>query len=234
MARKDDNTETAAQIRAGGRALWKDAGSKRALVGRKSSPERMTKLLDQLMKFPQVNRACAMVGISYCALKYWLVKSEKGRPGDGFDITYGEETKRFHEHYSDVRDAAVQAVEDAFMDRAMRGYYETLSDKGRVIYQIDPSLANLGLTGPDAYLLDDDGRPIPERIQHQDPEVMLSVLKAWRRDRYGAKDTLDVNVKGGVMVVGMRAATSAEVDQRERAMITQKPIDVDFREVEDE
>jgi hypothetical protein len=51
------------------------------------------------------------------------------------------------------------------------------------------------LTGSEAYLLDDNGKPIPERIHHQDPEVMLAVLKAWRRDRYGQHDQLDVTHK---------------------------------------
>ena len=216
-----------------GRELWAQVGSKVQAVGRKNSPERMTLFLDNLMKFPFVNRAANMAGISYSGLKYWLARSEKGQVGDGFDLTYGEETKRFHEHYKDVRDSAIQEVEDAYIDRAMRGYYETLSDKGRVIYQIDQSLVALGFTGPDSYLLDEDGRPVPERIHHQDPEVMLAVLKAWRRDRYGNHDKLDVTMRGGVMVVGVRAKTSVDLEAAEQQMLAE-PTDVEFREVEDE
>jgi hypothetical protein len=202
-------------------------------IGRKYNPERLRKFLDRLVKFPRVGDACAFSGISYSTLRYYLVKSEAGRVGDGMDLTYGEETKRFHLHYADAIQAGVQMVEDEYMQRAINGYYEVLHDKGRVIYQVDPALEGLGLTGPDAYLLDEDGRPIPERIKHQDPETMLAVLRAWRRDVYGRHEKIDVSVRGGVMVVGTRAKSSAEIDQLEKSML-EEPIDVEFREVEDE
>lgn len=201
--------------------------------GRKSSPERLTKFLDRLMKFPEVYKACAFAGFSYNSLLNYLAKSETGRPGDGFDLTYGDERKRFHQHYADVIQAGVQMVEDGLFRRAINGYYEVLHDKGRVQYQIDPELAGLGLTGPDAYLLDENRRPIPERIEHQDPDVMLAVLRAFRRDRYGAKESLDVTVRGGVMVVSPRAKSSTDIEQMERELLA-APLDVEFREVEDE
>ena len=204
------------------------------LKTRKYSPENLTKFLDRLVKFPRVKDACRFTGFSYESLRYYLAKSEKGQPGDGFDLTYGEDTKRFHLHYIDVLDGGIQEIEDEYKWRALKGYYETLHDKGRVIYRIDPELAGLGLTGPDAYLLDDDGKPIPEQIHHQDPEVMLAVLRAWRRDRWGQKDTLDVSVRGGVMVVGLRAKTSNDIKQRELDMLKEEAVDVEFREVEDE
>ena len=215
-----------------GRELMRESRS-RTIVGKKNSPERLTKLLNYVVQFPSISRACAMAGLSVTTLKYYLVKSEKGTPGDGFDLTYGEETKRFHQHFADCRDAAIQMVEDAYVRRAVNGYYETLSDKGRVIYQIDPALSGLGLTGPDAYLLDDDGKPIPERIEHQDPEVMEKVLRAYRRDRWGTHDKLDVNFRGGVMVVGMRAKSSKDIEELEKETLA-APLDVEFREVEDE
>jgi len=203
------------------------------VVGKKNNPERLTKFLDRLVQFPEVTKACLFVGMSYTTLRYYLAKSETGAPGDGFDLTYGEETKRFHLHYADALDAGIQMVEDAYTQRALKGYYEILSDKGRVIYQIDPELAGLGLTGPDAYLLDEDGKPIPERIQHQDPEVMLAVLRAFRRDRWGQSEKLDVTVRGGVMVVGARAKSSKLNEESEKLALAE-PVDVEFREVEDE
>lgn len=201
-------------------------------VGRKSSPENLTKFLNELMKFPRVKRACQMAGFSTSSLKYYLEKSAKGQPGDGFDLTYGEETKRFHLHYADAIDDGIQEIEDEYKWRALKGYYEQLHDKGRVIYQIDPVLADLGLTGPDAYLTDEDNKPIPERVEHQDPEVMLACLRAFRKERWGAKETLDVSVRGGVMVVGVRAKINeVEVGEKE-ALAT--PLDVEFREVTEE
>lgn len=218
--------------RAGGRELAKRA-AQLSTVGRKNSPERMALLLDKFLEFPNVTKASLFAGITYPTLRYWLVRSAEGHPGDGYDLTYGDETKRFHEHFADVKEAAVQMVEDAYIDRAIRGYYEVLSDKGRVIYQQDPTLLALGCTGPDAWLLDDNGLPIPERIHLQDPDVQLQVLKAYRRKTWGQQDKLDVNVRGGVMVVGLRAQSSAQVDEREQRLLA-APTDVEFREVEDE
>jgi hypothetical protein len=140
-------------------------------------------------------------------------------------------TKRFHEHFNECRDTALQVVEDAFISYGLK-HYEVLSDKGRVIYQIDPGLDGLGFTGVAAYLLDEDGRPIPERIEKQDPEVLEKVLRAYRRDRWGSHDTLDVSVRGGVMVVGVRAKPKEVEEGEAEALAT--PVDVEFREVEDE
>ena len=202
------------------------------LRGKKSSPERLTRFLDGLTKFPNITKTCASVGLSHKSLRTYLAKSEKGVAGDGFDLDYGGEKKRFHEHYKDVMELATQLIEDAIWQRAFQGYYETLSDKGRVIYQIDPALAGLGITGPDAYLLDENNRPIPERIQHQDTELMLEWVRAHKREVWGRSDKLDVSVRGGVMVVGVRAKPK-EVEAGEQEALT-VPLDVEFREVEDD
>jgi hypothetical protein len=201
-------------------------------VAKGRSPERLIKFLDQLMKITKVNRAAEMAGFSKGALRYYLQRSKDGKPGDGYDLTYGEETKRFHEHYADTIDYGIQETEDELKWRALKGYEEQLHDKGRVIYRIDPSLANLGLTGPDAYLCDENNRPIPESIHHQDPELMLAVLRAFRKERWGQKTDVDVNVRGGVMVVGVRAKPK-EVEEGEQEALT-APMDVEFREVKDE
>jgi hypothetical protein len=206
-----------------------------AMGGRKSNPANLTKLLDRIISNPLdgIYKTCLFCGMTYNTLRRYLEKSETGKPGDGFDINYGDETKRFHLHYEDACQTRIQITEDAYIGRAMAGYYEVLHDKGRVIYQMDPELEGLGLTGADAYLRDEEGKPIPERIEHQDPEVMLMVLRAWRRDRYGAKDQLDVTVRGGVMVVSGRAKSSADIEQQEKELL-EAPMDVEFREVEDE
>lgn len=203
------------------------------VAGRKSNPERLIKFLNNLIQFRGVIVACEMSGFSYSSLRSYLAKSETGKRGDGFDLTYAEETKRFHLHYADALQEGIQRIEDAYKRRALDGYYETLHDKGRVIYQIDPELEGLGLTGSDAYLRDQDGKPIPERIHHQDPEVMLAVLRAWRRDTYGRHEQVDVSVRGGVMVVGFKANSSESIEKIEKGLLSD-PVDVEFREVEDE
>lgn len=219
-------------VQAGGAALGKVSLLSLGIsdVGKKNSPARMTLLLNKLTEWPNVTKACAFSGISYSTAKYWLKKSATGQPGDGFDLEYAEERKRFHEHYEDALEGGIQRVEDAYVERAVSGYYETLHHQGRVAYQYDQTLIDLGLTGPEAFLLDDNGKPIPERIHHQDPEVMLAVLKAWKRDRYGQHDQLDVLHRGGVMVVTAPAKSSAELEAREKRGMG-APVDVEFIEV---
>lgn len=219
-------------LHASGTELAKQAASL-SLVGRKNSPERMTVLLKKVMEFPNVTKACAFSGIVYSTLKYWIKRSQEGQPGDGFDLEFGEEIKRFHQHWEDALDAGVQMVEDAYVARAVSGYYETLHHQGRVQYQYDEKALALGETGPAAYLLDEDGKPIPERIHLQDPEVQLAVLKAWRRDRYGQHDMVTFEHRGGVMVVTAPARTSAELEERAKRM-QNEVVDVEFIEVEPE
>lgn len=216
----------------GGRALGKVSLESLGIsdVGKKNSPARMKLFLDKLTEWPNVTKAALISGVTYSSIKYWLKKSATGQPGDGFDLEYAEERKRFHEHYADALEGGIQQVEDAYVERAMLGYYETLHHQGQVKYQIDDDLVALGETGPSAYLRDENGKPIPERIHHQDPEVMLAVLKAWKRDRYGQHDTLDVLHKGGVMVVTAPARTSAELEAREKREMG-APVDVEFIEV---
>lgn len=224
-------------VQSGGRALGKvsleSLGIGDGTRGKKNSPARMTLLLDKLTEWPNVTKAALISGISYSTIKYWLKKSATGQPGDGFDLEYAEERKRFHEHYADALEGGIQRVEDAYVERAMIGYYETLHHQGMVKYQYDEELIALGETGPAAYLKDENGKPIPERIHHQDPEVMLAVLKAWRRDKYGQHDQLDIMHKGGVMVVTAPARTSAELEAREKREIG-APVDVEFVEVDPE
>jgi hypothetical protein len=43
-----------------------------------------------------------------------------GQPGDGFDLEYGEENKRFHEHYETRIEGGVQRVEDAYLSVRLR------------------------------------------------------------------------------------------------------------------
>ncbi len=221
-------------IQSGGRALGKVSLASLGIsdAGKKSSPERMRLFLDKLTEWPNVSKAALLSGVTYQSIRYWLKKSATGQPGDGFDLQYADELKRFHEHYEDARDGGIQKVEDAYIERAVAGYYETLHHQGQVKYQFDEDLIALGETGPDAYLRDENGKPVPERIHHQDPEVMLAVLKAWRRDTYGQHDTLDIMHKGGVMVVTAPAKSSAELEQRERAGLGEA-VDVEFIEVKD-
>ncbi len=95
--------------------------------------------------------------------------------------------------------------------------------RGRIQYQLDPNkcdaLVALGLDiderDPNIWLRDQFGAPMPVTVEKQDAELAMFLLKQWKPERYGSKGTVDVNVKGGVLVVGMQAANPQELNALE-------------------
>jgi hypothetical protein len=71
-----------------------------------------------------------------------------------------------------------------------------------VVYKIDQELVGLGLQGPDAYLRDENGKPVPETVHKQDTKAQLHVLKERRPDTWGKRRKIDAPREGGVIVIG--------------------------------
>lgn len=194
----------------------------RRAIPKKNTPERLQRLLNAVSENAVANSACLRAGISGSTLKYWLQKSLEGRPGDGFDITLGENdeseaednTIRFHEAWDLAMLAGVENVEASVMKRAV-GYREVLTYQGRVIYQVDPRLVALGYEGAEAYLTDKFGAPIPETVEKMDPDLAMFILKARKPQVYGNKSQVDVNVRGGVLVVGAVVKDAADLNKME-------------------
>lgn len=198
----------------------------------KYSPELVQSIIHAIDQWPNVTHACAMSGITYRTFRYWLNKSRTGRIGDGFDVEFEGQKERLHILYDDCLQTSVQRVEDAYLQRGI-GYKEVLTDKGRVQYQYDEDLLRLGFVGFEAYLRDENGKPIPETVDKQDPETMLMVLRHYRPERWTTKVEMDVMHKGGVLVVGVRASSSEELTKLAK-QTRDNPGEVEFREdVED-
>lgn len=206
----------------------------------KLSQERMLSVLNQISKMPVAGTAALASGIHPQTVQLWLAKSKLGLPGDQFDVVlnpdeeYEEDrvTKRFHEAYDIYLQLGLDVVESAMIQRAI-GYEEVLTYQGRVIYKKDPELIELGLPDYMCTLKDAKGRPVPETIWKQDPDLMMFIMKARRANIYGNKQSLDLNVKGGVLVVGAKAITGATLNDEERSF-RENAIDVEFEEVEDD
>jgi hypothetical protein len=202
--------------------------------GDKRSVERMLKILKSLANMPVVGDACTMAGIHRATLGLWLVKSRNGIVGDGFDIPIGEESSeaiRFHEAYDYAMEDGLDSVERGMMQRAL-GYLEPLTFQGRVIYKRDPRLVGLGLAPEEEYLLDADGKPVPESVMKQDPDLMMFIMKCRRKAVYGNKSEIDVNHRGGVLVVGAKAVTGSDLNKEELDFRT-NAVDVEFEEVDE-
>ncbi len=176
-------------------------------LGRKRTPARMRVVLESLAEHPVQNLAARKAGIHRKTLDYWLKCSAAG--DEGYDIEWRGLTAKFHEHYKSAIKEGTGKVEKAAFDMAL-GYNETLTYQGRVVYKIDEYRWSLGHRGPDAYLRDENGNPIPETVLKQDPEMIRWLLERLLPEKYGKYRKIDVthmDHRGGVLVVGAKSNT---------------------------
>jgi hypothetical protein len=185
--------------RSGGRQLKKQkppAGISKA--GSKLSPERMRIVLNSLRKTPILWHAAGNAGIHRRTLEYWIKCSAAGDAE--YDITWQGVRWRFHEHCKSAIDEAHQKLEDEMLQRAL-GYDKVLTYRGHVMYKIDQGLVGLGYQGPDAYLKDENGNPVPETVRKADKKAMRFILERYRPE-WGKHPKIDAPHEGGVLVIG--------------------------------
>jgi len=166
----------------------------------KLSPKIMRIVLNSLRERPILYLAALAAGIHPKTLAYWIRRSEAG--DDGYDIKWQGLTWRFYELSECAIDEAHQKLDDKLLQRAIGGYDKVLTRRGRVVYKIDQDLVGLGFQGPDAYLRDENGNPVPETIHKVDTKAQLSVLKRRRPDPWGKRPKRSAPREGGVLVIG--------------------------------
>jgi len=158
--------------------------------GPKLSPERMRIVLDSLAEYPIKGHAAMKAGIFRKTLDYWLKGSAAGR--DQYDVEWGGETWKFHEHFA----AAIDESDDKLY-AAMRHI-----GMGGVVYKNDEVLLSLGYEGPNAYLRDEYGDPVVEIVRKANLKVLRLLLEWKRPDQWGKRRRIDVPRECGVLVVG--------------------------------
>jgi hypothetical protein len=184
----------------GGRPIEKQTRpAKKTSARQKLSPERMRIVLDCLREYPILARAALEAGIHRRTLENWIKRSKNG--DDGCDIEWQEVTCRFHTHCEDAIDEAHEKLVGIMIERAL-GYDKVLTYRGRVVYKTDQALVGLGYQGPDAYLKDENGNPVPETIRKLDKKAIKFLLELWCPETYGKNPKIDVPQKGGVLVLG--------------------------------
>lgn len=212
----------------------------RSLVGRKSTPQRLKAIIKCVAEMPVIVEVCRRTGCSRNGLDYWLSKSETGKPGDGFDVATSDLdesgnpiTRRFHECFIDALKDGIDSAEKAAW-KLVHGQPEVLTHKGHVQYQVNPAATALGLIPGDReyYLLDEFGRPMPETILKQDPDMIRFMLKAHRPDVYVPGQKIDVTHRGGVLILTAPVKTSKEFDENIPNKLNSIQ-DVEFEEVDD-
>jgi hypothetical protein len=207
--------------RSGGRQLKKQRlPAEISELGRKRTPERMRIFLDSLSEDAVLTHATKKAGIHRRTPENWLKGSAAGQPG--YDLEWRGETMKFHEHYISALENGIAHLEEIAFRLAM-GYDEILTYQGRVSYKIDPDLLSLGQEGPDAYLRDEHGNPIPETVRKSDPKMLRWVLDRYHPD-YRQDRKMAVTQKSGVLVIG-----PSKTEKREKEFSgEQQTQDVEF------
>jgi hypothetical protein len=212
------------------------SGPGRPPGGQKRTPEVMLRIVQQLSKLPVAKDAALANGVTTHAIKLWLTKSRLGQPGDGFDLVMNPDDDpsehvivRFHDAYDQALKDGAQEVYRAALTRAL-GYREPLTFQGRVIYKLDPEKVRLGMEGMDAYLLDDEGRPVPESVEKQDPDLMQFLLKGLIPETFGNRTKIEMEGKiSGVLVVAQKAVSGADLNAEEK-LYTKEKLQVTFED----
>jgi hypothetical protein len=166
----------------------------------KLCPELMLLVLDALAERPFLYHAANKAGIHRKTLAYWIRRSEAG--DNGYDIKWQRLTWRFHEHCKSAIWEAELKLLDSMFERALFGYDKVLTRRGRVVYKIDQDLVERGFQGPDAYLRDENGNPVPETVRKVDMKAMRFILEWYRPDTWGKHPKIDAPRQGGVLVIG--------------------------------
>ena len=159
--------------RSGGRKLRKQKlSAEDAKAERMLSPERMRIVLDSLRKRPILSYAATKAGIHRKTLEYWIKCSAAGR--DGYDVKWRGETWNFHEHCRD-------AMEDAHDDQLIAAWSIAM---GGEIYNTDQSLVDLGYQGTDAYLRDENRKPVVEITRKRNRKMLRWLLERLCPDEF--------------------------------------------------
>lgn len=223
------------ELYAGGRARLR-ASRSLGLRPPKHSHDRMIRVLSAAATIPIRGDICMLAGISYTTLKYWLQSSKDGVPGDKYDVYLIEDDdappQRFHDAYDEAEKIGVDRIERAAFQMSL-GQREPLVFQGRQMFRHDPEMVALyGYECTQTYLLDKYGAPVPETIIKQDPDMIRFILKSRKPEIYGNKTTVDMNVRGGVLVVGEKESAKLITDQSDQSYKADA-VDVEFTEVMD-
>ena len=117
-----------------------------------------------------------------------------------------------------------------------RGYEKVLTHRGRVVYKIDQELVGRGFQGPDAYLRDENGKPVPETVHKEDTKAHAACLEE-APSRYVGQTPQRRNAPrvGGVLVIGRDVTKKPKynTDKSVRARKLEGRFENDSREAKD-
>jgi len=184
---------------------------------------------------PSVKDVCEAARISRDTLDYWLMLSKTKADHKAFDVNINGEIRRFHQWYEDARKDITEKVLSHVYEVASGSALEHSRFRGKMVYKEDPELLKLAgaqFAGTSAvYLRDENGNPIPETFPFRDMETARWWLTYMMPETFGKHQTIDVNHRGGVLVVRGQLTTD-ELEKKFGGVQTIE--DVEFTDVEED
>jgi transposase-like protein len=198
----------------------------------KKGPELFIEICDQLVGNPSLTNACRAVGIAPSTLFRWIADCAE-RPhlyefefADFGTVTLAQAIKL-------TRRMAVALINSEIHRRALLGNDEVVVFQGRLQYRDNPKfvgwtdeeMSALGFSPADRILRDKNGNPVPLTVTRPPSDALsLAVMKAMGGPEWADRRSVDVNVGGGVMVLGRKQPTPAAVAAPVvEATITEEP-----------
>lgn len=182
---------------------------------RRINIENVTAYLDNLLTCSGAE-ACRRVGIDPKTPWHWLVQSRLGHP-DLQAITFCEVVAPYHVQLDNVKHLSVAALEQNAVERALHGCYVDVFFQGVRQYETVLKPEHEGKDdewlaleyGPDFKSICYHTIPAKQWLKPSDA-LVIKMLESWKRKRYGAHQTIDVNY-GGVLRLEPDAKPKAEV-----------------------
>lgn len=140
--------------------------------------------------------------------------SEQDPKNPDFQIVLdeGEEPIAFHIAWKEAVYESCDNMEDALSELGI-GYDEPVIWQGGMCYLLDPEPNPI--TGEREPKVDMDGEPIPLTMRKRSETALYRMLKVRRPKEWGDKDqNLNVNLRGGVLVVPVPARNAEEYFER--------------------
>jgi hypothetical protein len=198
---------------------------------RKINPEQVSEFLDALL-CGTAAEACRRIGIEGHTPSRWLVQSKLGHPALQA-IIFCDVVAPFHIHYSqNVPALTAQQVQQTALERARDGVLTDVFFQGVRMFErtLKPEYAGksddalMFEVGADFERECYETRPTKQWLKPSDA-LVIKMLEAWNRKRYGSHQTIDVNY-GGVLRL--------EKDNPDKPQVIESTAAAVFEEVEDE
>lgn len=186
-------------------------------MSRQINPDQVAALLDAAL-CGSMAEAARRVGVSPSTPWRWLVQSRMGHP-DLQDITFCDVGAPFHVHYDKNLPALMAAqVQQTAFERARDGvmvdvFFQGVRMTERVLKAEYASIPEDELwleVGPEWETICYETRPTKQWLKPSDA-LVVKMLEAWNRKRYGAHQTVDVNY-GGVLRLERDAPAKPVID----------------------